>query len=533
MALQTTGAITLANIQTEFGGANPISLSEYYAGGGLVPSGTAGIPTSSTISIGSFYGASNYTGYWLTELRFNSTYVSNTFGGYTFTGSSSAAAHPCQAQVQDSSENVFIGGAYSQLNVTTTAALPSGIFIKLNYNGSVAEIKVGARGNGDGTTQSQKNSYNLEPRVVYIDSLGNIIFFGQATKTGVSNSSAYARAQSPGALPTFSSGIYNGITARRTFMDSSGARWYFSNQGNNTGAGFIYSDTYANQTKRIKQGTDSSTGGNYVDCGVTDAVGASGNLYVAGRVQTTRLTTPISLFVMKMDTNGTVLWTSYLGANTNSGVRLEPYQIQLSGNYVYVVGSNTGAAGTANTNTVWPFIAKWDTSGTLQFQRYITTAGNISDIVFDSSGNYYVTFNSTLSTIAPAILKYNSSDVLQWTRSITAPFDSGVTSRFVLITAISLDSTGSKLTVTVCRGYHPNAYIAVIRLPTDGSKTGTYGSYTYASASLTVADAITTTTVANFVNITTTTPSSPSYGDLVRASTAADGTTNTPLYYTL
>ena len=68
MPLQLTGEISLANIQTEFGGANPISLSEYYSDGIYVPNSTIGypggvvttIPTSSqqTISFANFYGAS-------------------------------------------------------------------------------------------------------------------------------------------------------------------------------------------------------------------------------------------------------------------------------------------------------------------------------------------------------------------------------------------------------------------------------------------------------------------------------------------
>lgn len=61
MTLQTTGAISLANIQTEFGGASPISLSEYYAGGTYVLSGISGtsgaVPVSpNPISLASFYG---------------------------------------------------------------------------------------------------------------------------------------------------------------------------------------------------------------------------------------------------------------------------------------------------------------------------------------------------------------------------------------------------------------------------------------------------------------------------------------------
>jgi hypothetical protein len=62
MPLPSSGPLTLANIQTEFGGANPISLSEYYAGGAYVPAGTTGtygaVPSSGAISIRNFYGTS-------------------------------------------------------------------------------------------------------------------------------------------------------------------------------------------------------------------------------------------------------------------------------------------------------------------------------------------------------------------------------------------------------------------------------------------------------------------------------------------
>lgn len=60
MTLQTTGQITLADIQTEFGGANPIGLSEYYAGGAYVQAGASGtngaVPSTGAISLWNFYG---------------------------------------------------------------------------------------------------------------------------------------------------------------------------------------------------------------------------------------------------------------------------------------------------------------------------------------------------------------------------------------------------------------------------------------------------------------------------------------------
>lgn len=63
MTLPTSGAISLSSLQSEFGGSNPISLSEYYAGGSYVPSGTSGtngaVPSSGTNSLSKYYGATS------------------------------------------------------------------------------------------------------------------------------------------------------------------------------------------------------------------------------------------------------------------------------------------------------------------------------------------------------------------------------------------------------------------------------------------------------------------------------------------
>jgi hypothetical protein len=57
MTIGKTNA-SLGDIQSELGGSNPISMSEYYAGGGITPSGTQGtggaIPTSGQINMGRF-----------------------------------------------------------------------------------------------------------------------------------------------------------------------------------------------------------------------------------------------------------------------------------------------------------------------------------------------------------------------------------------------------------------------------------------------------------------------------------------------
>lgn len=62
MALPTSGPLSLSEIQTEFGGAQPISMSEYYRGGTYVNeySLAPNVPVSGTIAISDFYGASHY-----------------------------------------------------------------------------------------------------------------------------------------------------------------------------------------------------------------------------------------------------------------------------------------------------------------------------------------------------------------------------------------------------------------------------------------------------------------------------------------
>ena len=57
--LQSSGTIDLTDIQTEFGGTNPIGLSEYYRGGANTTSNNSNVPTSGAISMSNFYGGTS------------------------------------------------------------------------------------------------------------------------------------------------------------------------------------------------------------------------------------------------------------------------------------------------------------------------------------------------------------------------------------------------------------------------------------------------------------------------------------------
>jgi hypothetical protein len=78
MALPSSGPITLAQIQAEFGGPAPNSLANYYKGGPYVKATdyAPNVPTSGAISLGDFYSARKTT---LHTLTYTEAGVSSTF----------------------------------------------------------------------------------------------------------------------------------------------------------------------------------------------------------------------------------------------------------------------------------------------------------------------------------------------------------------------------------------------------------------------------------------------------------------------
>jgi hypothetical protein len=88
MPLQTSGAISLSQVQSEFGGSNPISMSEYYRGGSYVPTTGSGSYSSYQANLQSpqYYftnhGIVVWNGSQVANVSAGST--SATAGGYTY-----------------------------------------------------------------------------------------------------------------------------------------------------------------------------------------------------------------------------------------------------------------------------------------------------------------------------------------------------------------------------------------------------------------------------------------------------------------
>ena len=109
MALQTSGTMSLDDIQDEFGGSNPIAINEYYKGGTNVPNTTANssIPTSGEIAFDDFYGGNDAT--------------SSSSSGGSSGGSSSCLAYGTLIEMSDGTfkpiENVVAGDEVVSYNI--------------------------------------------------------------------------------------------------------------------------------------------------------------------------------------------------------------------------------------------------------------------------------------------------------------------------------------------------------------------------------------------------------------------------------
>ena len=171
------------------------------------------------------------------------------------------------------------------------------------------------------------------------------------------------------------------------------------------------------------------------------------------------------LAVAKYNSSGTIQWKRKIVTNSNT----QGYDAACdSSDNVYVVGNNW-TDGTM-------ILAKWNSSGTLQWQRKIDGVNGYGGIAIDSSDNIYVSGNTGSSTKF-FWAKYNTSGVIQLQRSFYSSGNENIKS-------MTVDAQGAVIIAgkTTLGGNNP---ALLVKLPGDGSLTGTYGSYTYEVSSLT------------------------------------------------
>lgn len=207
--------------------------------------------------------------------------------------------------------------------------------------------------------------------------------------------------------------------------------------------------------------------------------------------------------VVKLNSSGTIQWQRLLydAGFSSSNVGIGPAGIAADASNVYVVSFYRTGSGTYSYQYL---IAKYNSSGTLQWQRLYNPGNGIpSGIAVDASGNVYVTGNRTVIgfPLPFIVLKYNSSGTLQWQRSIDYASVNGDGAFPSNIAVDSYNSMYISANANGVAGTRTNALVA--KLPTDGSKTGTYtltGSALYGTYTITYAAASGSSSTSTFTD---------------------------------
>ena len=199
------------------------------------------------------------------------------------------------------------------------------------------------------------------------------------------------------------------------------------------------------------------------------SVDSSANVYVVGSYYGPA-PNYFEIVIAKLNTSGDLQWQRMLGG---SPTRDDGYSIAVdSGGNAYIAGQSNSKALTA----------KYNTSGDLQWQR--TLSGGVGEsangIALDSSANVYTfgtTYNSTATRDEALIAKYDSSGSLQWQRRL------GGGRVYLGKSAVSGDGNfyAGGLVVLPVDLY----YMLTVKLPVNGDKLGTFGSFVYSATTLT------------------------------------------------
>ena len=240
------------------------------------------------------------------------------------------------------------------------------------------------------------------------------------------------------------------------------------------------------------------------------ALDSSSNVYVVGRFNNIQ-----KQCLLKFNSSGTNSFKKQitLGSSPNPLVNI----VVSSTSNLYAVGWYSNDVSGQYEGVIY----KFDTSGAITWSNKFTKSGtNIftNYIALDSSENVYVVGNDSGGIV---VLKYNSSGTLQWQRKITGtnnPSDGGV--------AINPDGD---LVISGSINNNTSTHIFQAYLPSDGSKTGTYTlgaiSITYAvytgssgSSGASIIDSAQTISTPSYTSTTSSETDSTTTWTIVKAS---------------
>lgn len=443
-----------------------------------IPGSITGTSSSTTVQVNGLTLGTNYT-FTATAANAIGTSTSSAAGGsvtptdaffharYTFNSASSSTASYENIGI-DSSRSIYINA-----NQQTDNNLNYGILFKVNSSGILQWQKLYGNNTGtsgsalavkqDGTCYAMSQVYDFSypnrPTVFITDSSGNL---------------TYQRNQINGFLGAIA-------------INSSGNAVTGGNSQAYTAGGYAVWNSDLSSSSIGRYGSQISTGMN---------IDASDNIYLCGANSDN-----LSLGkLVKINSSGTKVFDKTFAVSGNA-VQMKKAIADSSGN-VYALGYYYNGSPSSF------FVVKLNSSGTFQWARAFNRgyANGYGDIALDSSGNIYVAGYGNVSTgdsvYYGMIIKLDSSGTTQWQRL----YDPGA---YSFIKAILVDSSNTMYISSTINSSNQN--VVLTKLPSDGSKTGSYSgtgvnlsytasSYSISNLSMTVSD--TTTTINNLPTIT-------------------------------
>ena len=197
-------------------------------------------------------------------------------------------------------------------------------------------------------------------------------------------------------------------------------------------------------------------GGASDDQGRAIATDINGNIYLAG---TSFAGGSADFQIAKYNTSGTIQWQRSLGVS-GSIQSANSIAVDNSGN-IYLCG-NSDASGTGEFQ-----IAKYDTSGTIQWQRRLGAAGSTEQgysVAIDSSGNVYVSgYSDTTGPTTFQIAKFDNSGNIQWQRRL------GDSTISAISQSVAVDGSGNVYACGVSVDSGGNNRIQIAKYNTSGT----------------------------------------------------------------
>jgi uncharacterized delta-60 repeat protein len=423
--------------------------------------------TSTLTDAASSYVTSNYS-----LRRINPEYWINTTGRYQYVYNYGIAV--------DSNKNIY---AVGETNATDT-----------NYN--ILLTKYSSKGFIQWQRTLGGASYDYGWKIV-VDSNNDVYVTGSTDSQGAGNNDILiAKYNSSGTIQWQRTlGGANNDYGYGIAIDS-GDNVYVTGSTDSQGAGnndiliAKYNSSGTIQWQRTLGGANN-------DYGYGIAIDSGDNVYVTGSTDSQGAGS-VDIVIVKYNSSGTIQWQRTLGgASTDVG-----YGIAIdSGDNVYITGY-TFSQGAGNGDIL---IAKYNSAGTIQWQR--TLGGASIDvgygIAIDSGDNVYITgytFSQGAGNGDILIAKYNSSGTIQWQRTLGgASIDVGE--------GIAIDSNDN----VYITGYTRSQGFT-IKLPSDGTGTGTYeeAGFVYQVSTLTSSTSTLTDSTSTLTDSTSTLTSTTS-----------------------